>query len=88
MLQQKAIMVPQMIPVILALHTSVIVSTFEIASHEPKTNSEFGICTASTGSNCQSGVKYDEGDDIDLWCNADDYWEWCKFTHAQPFPEG
>ena len=21
-----------------------------------------------------------EGDSLDLWCNADYYWEWCKFT--------
>ena len=23
----------------------------------------------------------EEGDSLDLWCNADDYWEWCKFTN-------
>ena len=61
-------MVPQMFVVILALHAGlVIVSAFEITSHEPRTNSN-------------SGVKYDEGDDVDLWCTADDWWEWCKFT--------
>ena len=61
-------MVPQMFVVILALHAGlVIVGAFEITSHEPRTNSN-------------SGVKHDEGDDVDLWCTADDWWEWCKFT--------
>ena len=64
-------MVPQMFVVILALHAGVIsVSAFEITSHEPRTNSN-------------SGIEYDEGDDVELWCNADNYWEWCKISHVE-----
>jgi len=25
-------------------------------------------------------TSVEEGDSLDLWCNADYYWEWCKFT--------
>ena len=23
-----------------------------------------------------------EGESLELWCNVDDWWEWCKFTHV------
>ena len=26
-------------------------------------------------------VAIKEGQNFDLWCNADDWWEWCTFTH-------
>ena len=31
----------------------------------------------------QSGtVTIQEGQNLELWCNADDWWEWCTFTHV------
>jgi len=63
-------MVHQMFPVLLALHAGVIVSTFEITSHDPRTKPD-------------SGLQFDEGDNLDLWCNANNWWEWCKFSHVQ-----
>ena len=32
--------------------------------------------------NASSDVILDKGDDIDLWCKTDNYWEWCKISHA------
>ena len=52
--------------VILALlHAGIAVNAFQITDYRPRTNAN-------------SGVKLDEGDDFDLWCKTDDYWEWCK----------
>ena len=64
-------MVHYMHIVFLALHVVAIVRAFQITSQEPRTNSK------------APGPKYDEGDNVELWCNADDWWEWCKFTHVQ-----
>ena len=36
-------MVHQMFPVLLALHAGVIVSTFEITSHDPRTKPDSGL---------------------------------------------
>ena len=27
-------------------------------------------------------VNVKEGEDVELWCKSDDYWEWCKITHV------
>ena len=60
----------KMYMVILALlHAGIAVGAFQITAFDPRTNPN-------------SGVKKDEGDDIDLWCKTDDYWEWCKIRGA------
>ena len=41
------------------------VKGFEIASSSP----ESGAVVAEAGS------------DLELWCNADYWWEWCNFVH-------
>ena len=28
-------------------------------------------------------ITVSEGGDIDLWCLADDYWEWCDIIHIE-----
>jgi len=33
-------------------------------------------------SSSSSPVKVKEGEDIELWCKSDNYWEWCKITHV------
>ena len=51
-------MAVKMYLVILALlHAGVAVNAFQITAYEPRTNPN-------------SGVKKDEGDDIDLWCKV------------------
>lgn len=39
--------------------------------------SAFEIASSSS-----SPVKVKEGEDIELWCKSDNYWEWCKITHV------
>ena len=36
----------------------------------------FEIASSSPGT-----VNVQEGEDLELWCKADNYWEWCKITH-------
>ena len=38
---------------------------FEIASSTPESGA----------------VAAEAGGDLELWCNADGWWEWCKFVH-------
>ena len=44
---------------------SVPLRAFEISSMDPESGT----------------VAIKEGQNFDLWCNADDWWEWCTFTH-------
>ena len=54
------------VSVLLALATTpLFAKAFEIASTSP----ESGAVTAEAGG------------DLELWCNADNWWEWCKFVH-------
>jgi len=55
----------RVLTVVLSLALDVIcLDAFKITSFLPESGS--------------TSVK--EGGSLDLWCNADYYWEWCKFT--------
>ena len=51
---------------LLSLLTLSSVSSFSISQQKP-----------SSGS-----VSLKEGQGVKLWCNMDDWWEWCRFTHV------
>ena len=54
---------------LIAVNTGIFVAAFEITSYSPRTNSN-------------SGITLQEGEALELWCNVDDWWEWCTFTHT------
>lgn len=54
------------IPVFLLSLVATTVWAFEIKSFEPQSGSAM--------------VK--EGEDLELLCTTDNYWEWCKITHV------
>lgn len=54
---------------------TVVSKTFQV---DVEANNGFSIVsnTPSSGS-----LEIEEGDPIDLWCNMDEFWEWCTFKH-------
>ena len=41
----------------------------------------FEIASSSSPESGAAVTAVEAGGDLELWCNADGWWEWCKFVH-------
>ena len=58
---------------------SLIVFLAAVATTTPPFSKAFEIASSTPESGAVAAVE--AGGDLDLWCNADGWWEWCKFVH-------